>query len=120
MNITGAKPKCKSRTITLHLGNTLTEYETTYLTYEGIQAVIRRVEIADSLDWVCLATGYHEGCPRQLHFTHHGSYTRWAEHFNGTKSLVTILRVRCLDCGAVFNGSTLVYHTLQALRNRCD
>jgi len=34
MNITGAKPKRKNRTITLHLGNTLTEYETTYLTAE--------------------------------------------------------------------------------------
>lgn len=102
MNITEAKPKRKNRTITLHLGNTLTEYETTYLMDEDIQAVIRRVEIADSLDWGCLATGHHEGCPRQLHFTRHGSYTRWAEHFNGTKSLVTILRVRCLDCEAVF------------------
>ena len=38
-----------------------------------------------------------------LHFTHHDSYARWAKHFNGSQSPVTILRVRCLDCGAVFS-----------------
>ena len=102
MSISEAKPKRKNRTITLYLGHTLAEYETTYLTKKGMQAVIRRVEIADSLSWGCLSTGHKEGCPRELHFTHHDSYTRWAKHFDGTKSLVTILRVRCLDCAAVF------------------
>ncbi len=42
------------------------------------------------------------GCPRHLHFTHHDSYTRWVKHFDGTQSLVTLIRVRCLDCDAVF------------------
>jgi hypothetical protein len=102
MSINEGKPKRKNRTITLHLGNTLAEYEATYLTDQGTQAAIRKVEIADSLDWGCLATGHHQGCPRQLHFTHHHSYTRWAKHFDGTQSLVTLLRVRCLDCRAVF------------------
>lgn len=103
MSITEANPKRKNRTVTLYLGNTLTEYEMTYLTDEGIQALIRRVEVADSLDWGCLATGHYAGCARLLRFTGHDSYTRWAKHFDGTSSLVTILRVRCLDCGAVFS-----------------
>ena len=103
MSIAEAKPKRKNRTVTLHLGNTPAEYETTYLTDEGIQALIRQVEIADSLNWGCLATGHNADCPRLLRFTHHDSYIRWAKHFNGTKSPVAILRVRCLDCGAVFS-----------------
>jgi hypothetical protein len=103
MSIAEAKPKRKNRTVTLYLGNTLTEYESTYLTEEGIQALIRQVEIADSLNWGCLATGHDADCPRLLHFTHHDSYVRWAKHFNGSQSPVTILRVRCLDCGAVFS-----------------
>lgn len=102
MSITEAKPKRKNRTITLYLGNTVEEYETTYLTDEGIQAMMRKVEIADSCNWGCLSTGHKKGCPRELHFTHHDSYTRWAKHFDGTKTLVTILRVRCLDCAVVF------------------
>lgn len=102
MTIPEDKAKRQNRTITLYLGNTLAEYAATYLTDEGIEAVIRKVEIADSLDWGCLATEHNEGCCRQLHFTHHGSYTRWAKHFDGTRSPVTILRVRCLDCEAVF------------------
>jgi hypothetical protein len=69
---------------------------------EGIQELIRRVEIADSLNWGCLAAGHKEDCPRQLHFTHHGNYTRWIKHFDGTRTLVYILRIRCLDCEAVF------------------
>lgn len=103
MNIDQAKPKRQKRTITLHLGNTLTEYQATYLTEAGLKALIRHVEIADSLDWGCLATEHKAGCPRQLHFTHHDSYTRWAKHFNGGQSRVVIHRVRCLDCGAVFS-----------------
>ena len=103
MNIDQAQPKRQKRTITLHLGNTLAEYEATYLTEGGLKALIRQVEIADSLDWGCLATEHEAGCPRQLHFTHHDSYSRWAKHFNGGQSRVVIPRVRCLDCGAVFS-----------------
>ena len=103
MNIDQAKPKRQKRTITLYLGNTLAEYEATYLTETGLKALMRRVEIADSLDWGCLATGHEAGCPRQLHFTHHDSYSRWAKHFNGSQSVVVIHRVRCLECGAVFS-----------------
>jgi hypothetical protein len=103
MNIDQAKPKRQNRTVTLHLGNTLSEYETTYLTAAGIKALIRKVEIADSLDWGCLATEHEAGCRRQLQFTHHDSYSRWAKHFNGRQSRVVIQRVRCLDCGAVFS-----------------
>ena len=93
----------QNRTITLHLGNTLAEYHQMICTESGIQALIQRVEIADSLNWGHLADGHHAGCPRRLHFTHHDSYTRWAKHFDGTHSLVTIIRVRCLDCEAVFS-----------------
>lgn len=103
MNIDESKRNRQNRTITLHLGNTLAEYETTYLSETGLAALIRRVEIADSLDWGCLATGHEAACPRQLHFTHHDSYRRWAKHFNGSQSWVVIQRVRCLDCGAVFS-----------------
>lgn len=103
MNIDETKPNRQNRTITLHLGNTLAEYETTYLSETGLAALIRRVEIADSLDWGCLATGHEADCPRYLHFTHHDSYRRWAKHFNGSQTEVVIQRVRCLDCGAVFS-----------------
>ena len=102
MNITETESKRQNRTITLHLGNTIAEYEQSYLTEGGVQALVEKVEIADSLDWGCLATGHKTGCPRQLHFTHHGSYTRWVKHFNGTKSQVRIFQVRCLECGQVF------------------
>jgi hypothetical protein len=103
MNIDQAKPKRQKRTITLHLGNTLAEYQATLLTEAGLKAVIRQVEIADNLNWGCLATEYEAGCPRQLHFTHHGSYSRWAKHFSGDQSVVVIHRGRCLECGAVFS-----------------
>lgn len=102
MNITESQSERQNRTITLHLGNTIAEYEQTYLTEGGIQALIEKVERADSLDWGCLATGHKAGCRRQLHFTHHGSYSRWVKHFKGTKSSVRIFQVRCLDCGEVF------------------
>ncbi len=102
MNITESKSKRQNRTITLHLGNTLAEYEASYLIEGGIPALIQNVEVADSINWGCLATGHKVGCPRQLRFTHHGGYTRWVKHFNGPKSLVTIFQVRCLECEAVF------------------
>jgi hypothetical protein len=97
------KPKRQNRTITLHLGNTLSEYEATYLSESGFKALIRKVEMADSLNWGCLATGHEAGCPRQLHFTPHASYCRSAKHFKGGQSVVLIQRVRCLDCGAAFS-----------------
>ncbi len=102
-SVTEAKRKRQNRTVTMHLGNTLAEYQDMISTEEGGQELMRRVEIADSLNWGCLAQGHKEGCPRRLHFTHHGSYTRWAEHFDGARSLVTVLRVRCLDCEAAFS-----------------
>ena len=101
-SVTEAKQKRQNRTVTLHLGNTLAEYQDMISTGEGIRELIRRVEIVDSLNWGCLAGGHKEGCPRRLHFTHHDGYRRWAEHFDGTRSLVAILRVRCLDCESVF------------------
>jgi len=103
VTIDQTKPNRQNRTITLHLGNTLTEYETTYLDEAGLKALMRRVEIADSLDWGCLASGHEAGCPRQLQFTHHDSYTRSVKHFNGRQADVVIHRVRCLECRAVFS-----------------
>jgi hypothetical protein len=38
-----------------------------------------------------------------LQFTHHDAYPRWAHHIDGTPLPVTIVRVRCLECGAVFS-----------------
>ena len=49
MTIDQPKPKRQNRTVTLHLGNTLSEYETTYLSEAGIKALLGRVEIADTL-----------------------------------------------------------------------
>jgi hypothetical protein len=100
--INETKQKRQNRTVALYLGNTLAEYEKMISTKEGIRALIRRVEIADSLNWGRLADGHYEGCSRCLRFTHHDSYTRWIEHFDGSRLLVTIIRVRCLDCAAVF------------------
>jgi hypothetical protein len=101
-SINQTKEKRQNRTVTLYLGTTLAEYEKMIATEDGIQALIRRVEIADSLNWGHLADGHSPDCPRQLHFTHHDSYERWAKHFDGRQSLVTLFRARCLDCGAVF------------------
>ena len=101
-SIIESKPKRQNRTIVLHLGNTLAEYQVTLATPAGIPALLERVEMADSLNWGRLADGHKPGCPRQLHFTHHATYTRSLEHFDGTRSPVSIVRVRCLDCGAVF------------------
>jgi len=101
-SIAETKRKRQNRTVTLHLGNTLAEYQDMISTEKGVREVIRRVEVADSLNWGCLARGHNENCPRRLRFTHHDDYRRWAKHFDGMRSLVTILRVRCLDCGVVF------------------
>src|SRR5574341_2204481 len=98
-SVAETQPKRQNRTVTLHLGNTLAEYQAMISRPEGIQELIRRVEIADSLNWGPLADGHEEGCPRCLHFTHHDEYPRWAHHFDGTCSLMTIVRVRCLECG---------------------
>jgi hypothetical protein len=101
-SINETKQKRQNRTVTLYLGNTLVEYKEMISTEQGIEAVMRQVEVADSLNWGHLADGHCAGCARHLHFTHHDSYTRWVKHFDGTQSPVTILRARCLDCGAVF------------------
>lgn len=100
-SVNETEQKRQNRTVTLYLGNTLVEYQK-MISESGIQALIERVETADSLNWGHLADGHHAECPRRLHFTHHDSYTRWVKHFDGMQSLVTIFRVRCLDCGAVF------------------
>src|SRR4030067_2477846 len=102
-SVAETKPKRQNHTVTLHLGNTLAEYQDMISTEEGIQELIGRVEIADSLNWGPLADGHQAGCSRCLQFTHHDDYPRWAHHFDGTRSRVTILRVRCLGCEAVFS-----------------
>jgi hypothetical protein len=101
-SVNETEQKRQNRTVTLYLGNTLEEYHQMISTKDGMRALIERIEVADSLNWGHLADGHDLDCPRHLHFTHHDSYTRWAQHFGGTQSLVTIIRVRCLDCGAVF------------------
>jgi hypothetical protein len=96
------KTKRQNRTVTLYLGNTLTEYEALISTKEGIENLVEQVEVADSINWGHLADGHDPDCPRCLHFTHHDSYPRWLKHFDGSKSQVVMIRVRCLECGAVF------------------
>ncbi len=96
------KTKRQNRTVTLYLGNTLAEYEELISTKEGIEKLVQQVEVADSINWGPLADGHDPDCPRCLHFTHHDSYSRWLKHFDGSKSQVVIIRVRCLECGAVF------------------
>ena len=102
-SVAETKPNRQNRTVTLHLGNTLAEYQSMISTEEGIQDLIRRVEVADSLNWGPLAHGHQADCPRCLQFTHHDAYLRWVQHFDGTRSPVTMVRVRCLECGAVFS-----------------
>jgi hypothetical protein len=102
ISVNETQEKRQNRTVTLYLGNTLAEYQRMISTANGMQSLIQQVEIADSLNWGHLADGHHAGCPRRLRFTHHSDYTRWVKHFDGTQSPVTILRARCLDCGAVF------------------
>jgi hypothetical protein len=102
-SVAETKPNRQNRTVTLHLGNMLAEYQAMISTEEGIQDLIRRVEVADSLNWGPLAHGHQADCPRCLQFTHHDAYLRWVQHFDGTRSPVTMVRVRCLECGAVFS-----------------
>ena len=102
MSITESKPKRQNRTVVLHLGNTLAEYKAILLTQDSVRTLIQRVEVADSLNWGHLADGHQGKCPRHLHFTHHDAYPRTIKHFDGTQSVVTIFRVRCLECEAVF------------------
>ncbi|MDP2106055.1 MAG: DUF6431 domain-containing protein [Desulfobulbaceae bacterium] len=97
---TKVKAKRGNRSIVLHLENTLLEYQANYA--QNVTEIIRRVEIADSINWGRLADGHREGCPRQLHFTHHDSYVRSLKHYDGSQSSVNIHRVRCLECGVVF------------------
>lgn len=97
---TKAKTKRGNRSIVLHLENTLPEYQANYA--QNVIEIIRRVEIADSINWGRLADGHREDCPRQLHFTHHDRYVRNLKHYDGSQSSVDIHRVRCLECGAVF------------------
>ena len=96
------KPKRQNRTVTLYLGKTLAEYEELISTKEGIENLVQQVEVADSINWGHLADGHDPDCPRCLRFTHHDSYTRWLKHFDGSKSQVEIIRVRCLECREVF------------------
>ena len=104
MSITEAEKKAKrsNRSIVLHLANTIEAYQARFSQTGEVAEIIRRVEIADSLNWGRLADGHREGCPRQLHFTHHDTYVRMLKQHNGSQSLVDIHRVRCLECGTVF------------------
>jgi hypothetical protein len=101
-NVTKTKPQRQNRTVTLYLGSTLAEYQELISTAAGLENLIRQVEIADSINWGPLADGHHAGCLRQLQFTHHDSYRRWVKHFDGTQAPVRMMRVRCLECEAVF------------------
>lgn len=100
--ITEPKRKRKNRTIVLPLGNTLKEYNALISTETGMDQLVRRVETADQLNWGHLADGHKPGCRRRHRFTHHTSYQRWLGHYAGDRSRVTIVRVRCLDCEAIF------------------
>ena len=104
MSITevGAKTKRSNRTIILYLANTIEDYQARFAQAEGVAEIIRRVEIADSINWGRLADGHCQECPRQLHFTHHDTYVRMLKQHNGSKSFITVHRVRCLECHAVF------------------
>ena len=102
MIIAEPKPKRKNRTIVLPLGPTLKEYNALISTEDGMKQLIRRVELADRLRWGHLADGHKPGCFRRHRFTHHHDYLRWLKHYAGIRSRVCIVRVRCLDCNAVF------------------
>ncbi len=101
-SVTKTQPKRQNRVVTLYLGKTLAEYKDLILTEGGINRLIQQVEVADSLNWGHLADGHQPDCPRCLQFTHHDSYSRAVKHFDGTQSAVSLIRVRCLECGAVF------------------
>jgi len=102
MSIVVTPPQRQNRTVVLHLGNTLAEYQQLIFCDAGRKELIRRVEVADSLNWGRLADGHAPQCVRRLHFTHHQTYTRTVHHFSGERSVVAIVRVRCLDCRAIF------------------
>src|SRR5512145_865668 len=101
-SVTKTKPKRQNRVVTLYLGQTLAEYKGLISTEGGIKHLIQQVEVADSLNWGHLADGHQSDCPRCLQFTHHDSYSRAVKHFDGTQSVVMLIRVRCLECGTVF------------------
>lgn len=103
MIIPAKSQKRQNRTVVLHLGNTLTEYKAWLATEEHKDELLRRIEIADDLNWGHLADGHHPGCLRRLRFTHHDTYIRWLKGFNGQCEQVAIRRIRCRDCGAVFS-----------------
>jgi hypothetical protein len=103
MIIPAKSQKRQNRTVVLHLGNTLTEYKAWLATEEHKDELLRRVEIADDLNWGHLADGHYPGCQRCLRFTHHGSYSRWLKGFNSQCEQAPIRRIRCQDCGAVFS-----------------
>lgn len=92
----------ENRTIVLPLGNTLNEYNELISTEVGMNQLIRRVEIADKLNWGHLADRHKPGCCRGHRFTCHGSYERGLNHYTGDRARVAIVRARCLDCGAAF------------------
>ena len=96
------KKERENRTIVLPLGNTLKEYNELISTEVGIKQLIRRVEKADQYNWGHLADRHKPGCCRGHRFTCHGSYERGLNHYTGDRACVTIVRARCLDCGAVF------------------
>lgn len=102
MSITEPKQKRKNRTIVLPSGTTLAEYSQLISTEDGLKRLIRRVEIADRLNWGHLADRHEAGCRRQHRFTHHDGYPRGLKRYAGDHSVVSIIRARCLDCGAVF------------------
>jgi hypothetical protein len=81
--ITEPKQKRKNRTIVLPLENTLAEYNALICTGAGVNRLIRRVEMADRLNWGHLADQHKPGCPRRHRFTHHHSYRRWLKHYAG-------------------------------------
>jgi Domain of unknown function (DUF6431) len=103
MSIAAIPPQRQNRTVVLQLGNTLTEYHALFATSDGMNELIRLLEIADSLNWGHLADGHAPDCARQLHFTHHQTYTRALRHFTAAPTSVTCARVGCLECGAVFS-----------------
>ena len=70
MIIPAKSQKRQNRTVVLHLGNTLTEYKAWLATEEHKDELLRRVEIADDLNWCHLADGHYPGCQRRLRFTH--------------------------------------------------
>src|SRR5262245_13850942 len=103
MSITASPSQRQNRTVVLHLGATVTEYHALIATSDAMHELIGRVEIADSLNWGHLADAHQQGCARRLLFTDHQTYTRTLRHFSAEPSVVSIVGVGCLECGAVFS-----------------